>query len=64
MNPLYIVIGKADGCIALKRKMKLDNMKKTRLNGYICGFGVHYDAVAVADILDIHKYLMKNNNII
>ena len=24
VNPLYILIGKADGCIALKRKMKIN----------------------------------------
>ena len=35
-----------------------DNMKKTGLNGYICDFSVDYDAIAVDDILDIHKYLM------
>ena len=27
-------------------------------------FSVQYDAVAVDDILDIHKYLMKKNNMI
>ena len=24
-------------------------------------FGVDYDAIAVADMLDIHKYLLKKN---
>ena len=38
-------------------------MKKTGLNGYVYGFSVDYDAIAVDDILDIHKYLMKKNNI-
>ena len=38
-------------------------MKKTGLNGYVYGFSVDYDAIAVGDILDIHKYLMKKNNI-
>ena len=32
----------------------VDNMKETGLNGY--------DAIAVDDIKDIHKYLMKKNN--
>ena len=41
-----------------------DNTKKTRLNGYIYDFSVNYDAIAVADILDIHKYLMKKNEIV
>ena len=34
-------------------------MKKTGLNGYVRDFSVDYDAIAVDDILDIHKYLMK-----
>ena len=33
--------------------------KKTVLNGYVYDFSVDYDAVAVDDILEIHKYLMK-----
>ena len=33
-------------------------MKKTGLNGYVDDFSVDYDAIA-ADMLDIHKYLMK-----
>ena len=41
----------------------VDNMKKTGLNGYVYNFSVDYDAIAVADILDICKYLMKNNGI-
>ena len=41
----------------------LDNMKKTELNGYVYDFSVDYDAIAVDDILDIHKYSMKKNNI-
>ena len=39
-------------------------MKKTRLNGYIYDFSVDYDAIAVHDILNIHNYLMKKNNIV
>ena len=42
----------------------VDNMKKTRLNGYVYDFHVDYDAIAVDDILDIHKYLMKKNEIV
>ena len=40
------------------------NMKKTRFNGYIYDFNVDYDSVDVDDILDIHKYLMKKNDIV
>ena len=39
-------------------------MKDTGLNGYVYDFSVDYDAIAVDDIKDIHKYLMKKNNII
>ena len=42
----------------------VDKMKKTRLNGYVYDFSVDYDAIAVDDILDIHKDLMKKNNIV
>ena len=34
-------------------------MKRTAFNGYVYDFSVDYDAIAVDDILDIHKYLMK-----
>ena len=34
-------------------------MKNIGLNGYVYDFSVDYDAIAIADILDIHKYLMK-----
>ena len=36
-------------------------MKKTGLNGYIFYFSVDFNATAVDNILDIHKYLMKKN---
>ena len=39
----------------------VDNMKKTLLKGYVYDFNVDYNAIAVVDILDIHKYLMKKN---
>ena len=42
----------------------VDNMKKTGFNGYIYDFSVDYDTIAVSDILDIHKYLMKKNEIV
>ena len=37
------------------------NMKKTGLRGYVYDFSVNYDAIAVSDILSIHKYLIKKN---
>ena len=39
-------------------------MKKTGFNRYIYDFIVDYDATDIDDIKDIHKYLMKKNNIV
>ena len=39
-------------------------MKKTGLKGYIYDFSIDYNAIAVADILDIHKYFMKKNGVV
>ena len=41
----------------------VDNMRKTGLNGYVYDFSVDYNAIAVDDMLDIHKYLMKKHDI-
>ena len=43
----------------ISKGFSVDNMKKTGLNGYIYDFSVDYDVIAVDDILDIHKYLMR-----
>ena len=48
----------------ISKDWPVDKMKKTRLNGYVYDFSVDYDAIAVDDILDIHKDLMKKNNIV
>ena len=42
----------------------VDNMKKIGLNVYVYDFSVDYDVIAVDDILDIHKYLMRKNGIV
>ena len=34
-------------------------MKNTELNGYVYDFTVDYDAIAVDDTVEIHKYLME-----
>ena len=47
----------------ISKNWSVDNMKNTRFNGYVYNFSVDYDAVAVDDIKDTHKYLMKKNNI-
>ena len=38
--------------------------KKTGFTVYVYDFSVDYDAIAADDIKDIHKYLMKKNNIV
>ena len=47
----------------ISKDVSVDNMKKTGLNGYVYDFSVDYDAIAVDEILDIHKYLMEKNGI-
>ena len=42
----------------------VDNMKRTGFNGYVYDFSVDYDAISVDDILEIHTYLMKKDNMI
>ena len=39
-------------------------MKKIGFTGYVSDFSADYDDIAAGDILDIHKYLMKKNNIV
>ena len=48
----------------ISKDWSVDNMKRTGVNGYVYDFSVDYDAIAVDDILDIHKYLMKKNGIV
>ena len=47
----------------ISKDWSVDNMKKAGLNGYVYDFSVDY-AIAVDDILEIHKYLMKKNNMV
>ena len=55
-TPLYLGSNSKDWSV--------DNMKGTGFNGYVYDFSVDYYAIAVDDTLDIHKYLMKKNNMI
>ena len=48
----------------ISKDWSADNMKKIGFNGYIYDFSVDYYATDVDDIKDIHKYLMKKNNIV
>ena len=48
----------------ISKDWSTDNMKKTGFSGYVYDFSVDYDATDADDIKDIHKYLMKKNNIV
>ena len=58
-------IAASPSCLGnISKDFSVDNMKKTELNGYVYDFSVDYSAIGVADILDIHKYLIKKNGIV
>ena len=47
----------------ISEDFSVNNMKKkTAFCGCVYDFSADYNAIAVDDILDIRKYLMKNNN--
>ena len=46
----------------ISKYISVGNVQNTRLNGYVYEFSVDYDAIAVDDISDIHKYLMKKHD--
>ena len=48
----------------ISKDWSTDNIKKTGFSGYVYDFSVRYDATDVDDILNIHKYLMKKNDIL
>ena len=49
----------------ISKDWSVDNIKKkTGLNGHVYDFSVDYDAITVHDILDIHNYLKKKNDIV
>ena len=48
----------------ISKDWSTDNLKRTGFTGYLYDFRVNYDAVAVDDIKNIHKYLMEKNNIV
>ena len=58
INPYELCLGN------ISKDWSVDNMKKTRLKGYVYDFSVDYDSIKVSDILDIHKYLMEKNGIV
>ena len=48
----------------LSKDYNKNRRKDTGLNGNIYDFSVDYSAIINDEILDIHKYLMKGNNIV
>ena len=48
----------------ISKDWSTDKMKRIGFNGYIYHFSVDYDSTDVDDIKNIHKYLMKKNEII
>ena len=53
-SPLYLGNISKDWSVA--------NLKKTGFNGYVCDFSVDYNSIAIDNINDIHKQLMKKND--
>ena len=47
-----------------KRLVSRSYEKKTRFNGYVYDFIVNFDATDFDDIVDLHKYLMKINDLV
>ena len=57
-------IGATLSCLGnISKDWPVDNMKRTGFNGYVYDFSIDYEAIAVDDIKDIYKYLMKKNDI-
>ena len=48
----------------VSKDFSASNMKKTGFNSYIYDISVDYNSIAVGDMLNIHKYLMKKNYIV
>ena len=58
-----IVVGPT--CLGnISKDWSVDKMKRTGINGYVYDFSIDYDPIAVDDIKDIHKCLMRKNNIV
>ena len=47
----------------VSKNFSTDNVKNTGIYRYVYDFSVDYDSTNVANILDIHKYLMAKNSI-
>ena len=49
---------------SISNNWSVDNKRTTGLNEYVYDFSFSYDAIALNDILDIHSYLTKKNDIV
>ena len=48
----------------ISKDWSADNMKKTGFTRYVHNFSSDYDSTDVDNIKDIHKYLMKKNDLV
>ena len=48
----------------ISKAWSVDNMKKAGFTDYMYDFSADYDDIEVDNIKDIHKYLMKKNDIV
>ena len=48
----------------ISKDCSVDNMKRTGFTGFVYDFSVDYEAIAVDDIKNIYKCLMKKNDIV
>ena len=48
----------------ISKDWSADNMKKTGFTGYVYDFSPDYDSTDVDNIKDIHKCLMKKNDLV
>ena len=49
---------------SISKDLSVDNLKKIGFTGYVYDFSADYDSNSVYDFNDIHKYLMKKNDIV
>ena len=47
------------GMVKISKFFTIDNMKKAALKEVLKAFSVDYNATDINDVLDIHRYLMK-----
>ena len=61
----YSEIAASSLCLGnISKDWSVDNIKRTGFTGYVYDFSVDYNATNLDDINDIHKYLMKKNNLV